>query len=85
MLSWKGAEKRQACVINIINKSVVDAYHSQLPGCKCIYDTETPHEQLALAFDPQESVAKMVFSKAEGTKNSFFLQAAGGGVGGHHL
>lgn len=66
------------------HKSVVAAYHSQLPGCKSIYDLETPHEQLALAFDPQESVAKTVFSKAEGTENSFFLHAAAGG-GGHHL
>jgi hypothetical protein len=64
-------------------KSVVGAYHSQLPGCKSIYDKERPHEQLALAFDPQESVAKTVFLKAEGTVNSFFLHAAA--AEGHHL
>lgn len=69
------------------NKSAIGDYHSQQPGCKSNSDRKKPHEQLALAlaFVPQESVAKTVFLRAEGTENSFFLHAAAAGGGGHHL
>uniref|UniRef100_A0A0A9EL19 Uncharacterized protein n=1 Tax=Arundo donax TaxID=35708 RepID=A0A0A9EL19_ARUDO len=47
--------------------------HSSLPGCKSIFDTETPHAQLPMAFDLQGLLAKMVFLRAEGTGNSFVV------------